>query len=613
LSTNTTNYNFIKPELTDSISQTISDLSTDMNLIDGELKNQDTRITNLVVGGGDSPIEVTDAHLNGVNGQLYGALKTRLDADYQRVRDLAFNVKDPQFGAIGNGSTDDYAAINSANAAASINGGNICFPPGTYLINSNITFANNVRLLPSPGAKLKIANAKTITGTNTKIDAGIYQIFDLSLGGAIGGTWDIKEVYPEWFGAVGDSVTDDTTAIQYTINNFTSISFLEKTYVTTGLTINKNFTIHGNKGTLKLTTDTNRITIDSTGEYLIVYDLNITSSGSKTDGKNTTGIKHAHTGGGSYFRFYNVYVEKMSGNGILIHDGIQGFADTCMCYSCTYGITCNTSSWTATTTSILKNIYVTGCTRGLYLDSFYHGILDNIIAEYNTYGIYAESGNISMTKIYCELNATAGLRTINTYFTLDGYYANSAGDVKSINWDSGVALPDRGYTEIDSGGSVVTRNIQFIGDMRDTVKTLTTHQNSGALIDGLQFNNRALLQSQYGAVPYAFGHLVIDTDGVAHTYGGGTCNYVVSRPSTGIYEVLFKDIYGNAINYHYPFVLITPYAYVVKATWLYLESTSGDWASYRLVKGIQIHLQDTNGNYANGYCSVLIITSEGII
>lgn len=48
---------------------------------------------------------------------------------------LVYNVKDAAYGATGNGTTNDAAAINAAIAAAT-NGGIIVFPPGTYYIGS---------------------------------------------------------------------------------------------------------------------------------------------------------------------------------------------------------------------------------------------------------------------------------------------------------------------------------------------------------------------------------------------------------------------------------------------------------------------------------------------
>jgi len=57
-----------------------------------------------------------------------------------------FDVR--QFGAVGNGSTDDTTAIQSAITAAVSNaGGRVYFPPGTYLISSTLTItSDNVEL-----------------------------------------------------------------------------------------------------------------------------------------------------------------------------------------------------------------------------------------------------------------------------------------------------------------------------------------------------------------------------------------------------------------------------------------------------------------------------------
>lgn len=49
----------------------------------------------------------------------------------------------------------------------------------------------------------------TIVGNNTTIDADIVPIFD---GLSFSGTWVTSQIYPQWFGAIGDGVTDDTTS-----------------------------------------------------------------------------------------------------------------------------------------------------------------------------------------------------------------------------------------------------------------------------------------------------------------------------------------------------------------------------------------------------------------
>lgn len=56
------------------------------------------------------------------------------------------NVKDPAFGAAGDGSTDDTTAVQSALNAAKVTGEAVYFPPGKYKITGTLT-AVNCRLL----------------------------------------------------------------------------------------------------------------------------------------------------------------------------------------------------------------------------------------------------------------------------------------------------------------------------------------------------------------------------------------------------------------------------------------------------------------------------------
>lgn len=57
-----------------------------------------------------------------------------------------------------------------------------------------------------------ISGKYIITGTNTGINAPLVTILGTDI--SLAGTWNLREAYPEWFGAKGDGVSDDADAIQ---------------------------------------------------------------------------------------------------------------------------------------------------------------------------------------------------------------------------------------------------------------------------------------------------------------------------------------------------------------------------------------------------------------
>lgn len=150
---------------------------------------------------------------------------------------LRENVSVKDFGAVGDGSTNDTAAIQAALAT----GCTVLFPSSTYLISSTVTFTGG--FLFEKNALLKIATGATVT-LNGSVQAGLYQIFDQTgtPGKILFALNSVTEIYPQWWGAVVDGTTDDQSPMQACINSALAssvkVAFSGHLYITSPLKIN---------------------------------------------------------------------------------------------------------------------------------------------------------------------------------------------------------------------------------------------------------------------------------------------------------------------------------------------------------------------------------------
>ncbi len=92
---------------------------------------------------------------------LVDGVATDLDVALAGFSGMFTNVKDPQFGATGDGVTDDTTAILAATTAAA--GGIVFFPPGTYKMTTLSLSGANINWLGSG------AGASIISGTTDSI------------------------------------------------------------------------------------------------------------------------------------------------------------------------------------------------------------------------------------------------------------------------------------------------------------------------------------------------------------------------------------------------------------------------------------------------------------
>uniref|UniRef100_A0A6M3M7W6 Uncharacterized protein n=1 Tax=viral metagenome TaxID=1070528 RepID=A0A6M3M7W6_9ZZZZ len=125
----------------------------------------------------------------------------------------------------------------------------VCPSTGTgdttiYTLTTNETVPANITLKMEQGVILDGAGTLTINGS---FEHGLYQVFGASIT-VVFGSGSVKEVYPEWWGAVGDDATDDHDAFVAANASFLNggfICLLAKSYRSKAFTLSDYVSIKG--------------------------------------------------------------------------------------------------------------------------------------------------------------------------------------------------------------------------------------------------------------------------------------------------------------------------------------------------------------------------------
>lgn len=125
---------------------------------------------------------------------LVNGVATNLSSALNQVAGLFLNVKSSTFGAVGDGSTDDTAAIQSAITAAGNGGSVIFFPPGTYKVSGLTIGINNCCFMGSGAGSSIIAGSASavIVQITDHVFTGTKRFTNMGFKDLSGGTTAIE-------------------------------------------------------------------------------------------------------------------------------------------------------------------------------------------------------------------------------------------------------------------------------------------------------------------------------------------------------------------------------------------------------------------------------------
>ena len=495
----------------------------------GEIWLTDTLVYKFVVETSTAVLLGTYDNISGINAiqinadivvydpPFTGGVSTNVEAK------LAQYVSVKDFGAVGNGTTNDAAAF----AAAAATGQKVLVPAGDYLIGTSISLGTQMEFVQ--GAKILVGNGITVTFNGT-LSAGVYQIFDCTGTGEIVLNWRFtSEAYPEWWGAASDGATDCLAAIQaclkaaqttklhpgdYFVSDTVKISYDHRWLVGSGSQyagandkVTRLLVTNGSSYTLQVGPDVNPGAINSFQKQNVVRDIQISRTAAPVIASDCAGINaqftlycelksvkaEEHIIG---FRFFgNVYLKCNDCFSVRASVGTGGGTDKWYGYyvdgSASFGASGGNAS-----------LYINYCTASCNLTALSAGQSYGFFANQKFTDLFIESpetvncnigmyieGDAPTTNVYSNLDLQIKNPIHDAFFNVGTYFKNinKYGSASLIGGYHG-AHPNatRCIWVENCEGSVAIIGGQVIATPSATVSAVVVENSSGTVIDRTQ-------------------------------------------------------------------------------------------------------------------------------
>lgn len=122
------------------------------------------------------------AWVNGSTPYINATNLLKIEAALTWLAGMSVSVKDPAYGAVGNGTTNDATAFTNAATAAAAGGGVLVIPPGTYAMGASWDLPSNLTVF-GYGATLKATSAGSSTRVITSSNKSNIKIYGLTING----------------------------------------------------------------------------------------------------------------------------------------------------------------------------------------------------------------------------------------------------------------------------------------------------------------------------------------------------------------------------------------------------------------------------------------------